>query len=243
MTDKPGIVFEIPAALRRHLELIAEAFGRFYLDGGMAIAGNMAFLGMLAFFPFLIFLVAISGVIGQTEMGQQGIQFILENLPERVSGIVDGPINAIVQNTGGEILTVSILFAMWVAASGVEAARHAVITAYGAEHKKAIWRSRLESLAVVILAAFLILVAMMLLVFGPVAMDALNSFVTIPDAIFRIWAWARYGVSPLILFLALYGMYFALSPTGTFPKRFHAPGAFITLLVWIGTASGFSSYL
>ena len=55
MTDKPGIAFEIPAALRRHLELIAEAFGRFFLDGGMAIAGNMAFLGMLAFFPFLIF--------------------------------------------------------------------------------------------------------------------------------------------------------------------------------------------
>ncbi len=243
MIDQPESSFQIPAVLQRHLSLVAEAFTRFYRHGGMANAGNMAFLGMLAFFPFLIFLVALSGFIGQTERGQEGIRFILENLPERVSGIVDGPINGILQNTGGEILTLSILFAMWIAASGVEAARYAVVNAYGAEHKKAVWRSRLESMAVVIIAATFILIAMTLLVIGPVVIATLNNFIAIPEMVYSIWAWARFGISPLILFLALYGMYFALSPTSMFPKRFYAPGALVTLLVWTGTASGFSSYL
>ena len=86
----------------------------------------MAFLGMLSFFPFMIFIVALSGLFGQTQAGQDAIILILETLPPEVAETVRKPIDGIIRNTSGKVLTISILFALWTVASGVEAARTAV---------------------------------------------------------------------------------------------------------------------
>ena len=219
------------------------AIVRFGSHDGMVLAGNMAFLGMLALFPFLIFLVALSGFFGKTEYGQNAIQLFLSNLPSEVAAIVAGPIESIIQNTGGEILTISILFALWTASSGVEAARAAITKAYGEEYSRVYWRRQLENLAIVIIAASMALVSMALLVMGPYVLTGLEHFITIPTEVYELLNFARFGLGPLALFLALWGLYFALSPHKHFKRLSHAPGALLALAVWIATGLSFSTYL
>lgn len=216
----------------------------------MAHAGNMAFLGMLSFFPFMIFLVALSGLFGQTQAGQDAIALILETLPPEVADTVQKPIAGIIRNTSGKVLTISIVFALWTAASGVEAARTTVSLAFGKHLQRPMWRRRLESLIIVIMAATLAITGMTLLVLGPVTLDLISEFMISNDLgvvspeIYETWKLLRYFISPAALFVALWGMYLALSPQRKhLEKRYKAPGALLALVVWIATATGFSTYL
>jgi len=227
-----------------HIHRIKEALMGFVHNDGPVSAGNMAFLTMLSLFPFLIFLVALSGFLGQTEKGLEAINLMMENFPPEVSSVLSGPIAGIVKNTRSEILTFSILIALWTAGSGVEAARISLIKAFGRHHARAIWIRRLESLAVVIIAASLIMVAVTIQVIGPPAIKAFASL--FPDilnnGIIQLWVWLQYFISPAVLLMGLYGVYLALTPR-KIKKAYKMPGAIITLFILILTSAGLSTYL
>lgn len=236
--------------MKHHLGLLFEAIIGFDKHDGIAHAGNMAFLGMLSLFPFMIFLVALSGLFGQTQAGQDAIALILETLPPEVADTVQGPIAGIIRNTSGKVLTISIVFALWTAASGVEAARTTVSLAFGKHLQRPLWRRRLESLVIVVLAATLAISGMTLLVLGPVTLDLISEFMAASDLgvvspeIYNMWKLLRFFISPVALFVAIWGMYLALSPQRRhLEKCYKGPGALLALVVWVATATGFSTYL
>ncbi len=220
------------------------AFSLFLENDALSAAGNMAFLTMLSMFPFIIFLVALSGFLGQTEQGLEAINFMFSVLPPEVTSAIEGPINGIVKNTGGEILTGSILFAVWTAAASVEAARGVLIKAYGREYARAMWLRRIESLGVVILGGIAVIAAMSTLVLGPALLKAFTNL--FPDAasggLNEVWRYLSILVSPVMLIMGLMFIYFALTPRKV-NKPAIWPGTFLCLVVLISTAKGLSIYL
>ncbi len=210
----------------------------------MAAAGNMAFLTMLSLFPFIIFLVALSGFLGQTERGLEAITFLFSVLPPEVSEVIDGPIKGIIANTGPRILTGSILFAVWTAALGVEAARDALIKAFGRQNANAAWIRRLESLAIIIFGAISVILAMSIQVLGPPLLLAAANH--IPDfvsgGVEAIWSYLSLLVSPALILLGLYAMFLSLTPRKV-EKASRLPGTLLSLAVLLATAKGLSVYL
>jgi membrane protein len=237
------VIREITGLARHKLawQRTLKNFGR---NGAMAASGNMAFLTMLSLFPFIIFLVALSGFVGQTERGIEAIAMMYSVLPPEVSEVIDGPIDGIIKNTGASILTSSILFAIWTAAAVVEAARDILIKAFGRRHARAMWIRRLESLAIVILGASAVITAMSILVLGPALLKAASS--NFPDVISSgveaVWNYLRLLISPTILTVGLYAVYLSLTPRKV-RKPYRLPGALFCLLIFIGTANGLSLYL
>ncbi len=227
--------------LWRNLGRAGAAFGR---HDGLVHAGNMAFLGMLSFFPFLIFIVALSGFLGQTQFGQDAIAFLLANLPEEVTKVITTPIAGIVKNTSPEILTASVILALWTASSGIDAARAAVVSAFGGGlYRPKMWRARLESLSIVVIAAAFTLLGMALLVFAPALLAAIATYVPLPEETESLWRLLRYGLGPASILMALYGMYFILAPRSHFTELSYLPGTLVALVVWLITAAGFSTFL
>ena len=241
MTAMPG---KLPVWLDRHRKVWTRAFVNFFTNNGMDVAGNMAFLTMLSLFPAIIFLVAISGFMGQTERGLEAIQFMLSVLPPEVAEVIDGPVRGIIASTGAEILTGSILFTIWTAANGIEAGRGALIKAFGREHARAIWIRRLESLAIVVFGAITIVIGMSVQVLGPPLVSAFTSL--FPDIISSslnlLWRYLSLLVSPAVLMLGLYTMFAALTPR-RINNPVRLPGALLSLVVLIATARGLSIYL
>jgi membrane protein len=230
--------------LKHHLTVWKRALTLFAQNDALAAAGNMAFLTMLSLFPFIIFLVALSGFLGQTERGLEAIAFLMSVLPPEVSSVLDGPIQGIVKNTGAEILTGSILFAIWTAAVVVEAAREALLKAFGKEHARAMWIRRLESLGVVIFGGFAVITAMSVQVMGPPLIKAFTSL--FPDAISegfnQIWSYLSLMASPALLILGLYCVYLALTPRAV-KKATRIAGTLFSVVVLLATAKGLSIYL
>ena len=220
------------------------ALALFFKNEGFAAAGNMAFLAMLSLFPFVIFLVSVSGFLGQSTRGEEAIAFALAELPVEGSATLRGPIEGIVRNADQELLTGSILVTLWTASAGVEAARGILLKAFGWEHARVLWIRRLESLAVVIGGALLVLVSMSILVAGPAVLSAAESFLPadLLPSIDRVWDRLRLLVSPVFLFLGILGVYFALTPRRVKTAR-RFPGALVALAVFMVSAKGMSLYL
>ena len=229
---------------KRHLTIWKESILRFFSNDGLTSAGNMAFLAMLSLFPFLIFMVSLSGLLGQSERGLEAVEFFFSIVPPEVGSTIRGPIESVINNTRTELLTGSILFTIWTAATGVEAARDVLIKAFGPEFARAMWLRRLESLAIVIMAATLLLLAMSTLVLGPVLMKAIQSL--FPDQyspnLIGLWDYLRFVISPLLLLVGSYGLFMTLTPRRV-KKAFRLPGSVFTVFVLYATAAGLSVYL
>jgi len=227
-----------------HAARLKEAIVKFIQHDGPESAGNMAFLTMLSVFPFVIFLIAVSGLVGQTERGLEAITTILDVLPVEIAAVLEGPIQGILTNTSGQVVTFSIFVALWTAASGVEAARHALIRAFGKDFAHAFWRRRLESLLIVTIAAILILISFSIQVIGPSMMEIGSDLFPeqITNGIVELWVWLRYIISPVILGFGLYGVYLALTPRRVV-KPSKLPGAIMSLLFLMLTAAGLSTFL
>ncbi len=233
-----------PTRREYHKRVWKRAFGVFFGNHGMAAAGNMAFLTMLSLFPAIIFLVAVSGFLGQTDRGLEAIAFLLSVLPPEVTKVIQGPINGIIRNTGTEILTGSILFAIWTAGNGVEAGREVLIKAFGKEHARAIWIRRLETLGIVVFGSIAVVLAMSIMVLGPALLKAVTSFFPdiVSEGINTVWRYLSLLVSPSILMLGIYLMFLALTPRKV-KNAYRLPGTILSVLVLIATARGLSVYL
>jgi membrane protein len=228
--------------LPRHL---ARALKGFVRHNMLAHAGNLAFMGILAAFPFLIVLVTLTGYFGRTDLGFDVIQFFYDQAPEAIGAQVKGPVDAVVSETSGNVLVLSLLVALWTTVRGTASARAGVLAAYGIAYRKAghALIAALIDFAVVFALLVLIMAALFVLVTGPAVITALANWMPGNLALGDYWTWARYGVSPLVLFIAIYGLYFAFVPRYGRKKLYHAPGALLALVIWFAMAAGFALYL
>jgi len=233
-----------PSTIRRHFGIWREASRDFAVHQGMESAGNIAFLAMLSLFPFMIFLVTISGLAGQSESGIGAIQYLLTILPEEVGSALKGPIDNVVGAARADLAIGSVIFALWTAATGLEAARDILIRAFGRENARSKWRRQLESLVVIVIASILITIAMSTLVLGPPIVSAFKGL--FPDSwgpeINSLWDYMRFLISPLLLLLGVYGLYLTLTPR-RISKPYRLPGSVLTVLVLFATAAGLSIYI
>lgn len=230
---------------RRRLGLIGclkAALRRFIVNGGLIMSGHLAFVGLLTLFPFLIFLTALAGFFGQTELGTLFVAFIFEQMPEEVAGVLSVPLLEVLQETRGGLMTIGILLAVWTASSGVEAARIALDRAYLSDRSRSLWRSRGESILLVIVVSGCILVAMLGLVLGPVVWGEMQDFFNLPPRLRVSWLVMRYGLGTMLLFLAVAAMYFLL-PAARLRLRWVLPGTLLVVLLWLAAATLFSYYV
>ena len=132
------------------------------------MAGHLAFLRMLALFPFIIFLVSLAGTFGQSDAGSEALSLLFDNMPTDVASVLRAPIEQMVSTTNKGIMTFSIIGAIWVSSSAIDAARLAIVRAYSTVTRRPYLRRRAEGLLLVIMSASSIILGMTALVFGPV---------------------------------------------------------------------------
>ncbi|MCF8474194.1 MAG: YihY/virulence factor BrkB family protein [Emcibacter sp.] len=220
-----------------------EAITNFIKHDGMVMAGYLAFLTMLALFPFIIFLVSLAGFFGQSEAGTHALEQMFDHMPTDVGNVLKGPIEKMITTTGKGIMTFSILGAIWVSSSAIDAARLAIVRSFGTVSRRPFLRRRAEGLLLVILSASSIIIGMTILVLGPLAWKILISYIPLETNWKLIWNLVRLSISISLIFGALSLSYYILKP-----RKLEIPtpiiaGALTTLILWLIVGGGFSMYL
>jgi membrane protein len=220
------------------IDIVVRIWRGFFEDDGFIFAGYLAYLSLLALFPFLLLLISVAAAFGESDEGVRAVGAFLQALPPNVASVLRGPIEQVVAGrvnfSAGSLLTLGIGIAIWTAASFIETVRVILHRAYDHSSGRAIWQNRLQSFAIVIGSALLVLIGMS----ASLALAAAKRLLLehLPGAHGAIEAIAvlRFAVTPVILFGALYGLFAALSPR----KSIRWPGALLTVLVWLAAAEG-----
>lgn len=211
---------------------------------GVEHAGYLAFLGLLSIFPFLVFLVALTGFVGEGELGRQFISFLRDNLPHHIMNALMPRVDEIISGPSPALLTLSMVAALWTASSAVEGYRTVLNRAYHVGTPPAyIWR-RLLSIAQLLIFTFLLLIGMLLLVIIPIALESIELRLGIPQKIIDSLQW-DVSVKPMliaIIFLVVVAMYYIL-PNIKQSLRAVLPGAAFTVACWVAAVELFRIYL
>jgi membrane protein len=229
-------------SLRVGATILWRAIVHFIDDGGATQAGSIAFTTLFALFPFLIFLMTLAGEFGQEEAARRFVDLSLEGLPAEVVSAIRPAIDQVVNVRRTGLMTVSILVAVWTASSGIEALRTALNYAYGIEDSRSWWWLRLQSIVFTVVMSIAILVLMVVVVAGPFIWHFVEELFKVPAS----WGWLYTGVRYLLAVLLLYAVVALLYqwlPNRRLRGYEILPGAAVTVVTWLITASLFSLYL
>ena len=215
--------------------VIAKRVGWGVYDDGFIHAGNLAYLALLALFPFLIFAAAVARLFGRGEDTMLTVATVLGRLPPDVRGVLAGPIQEVLEGRSGGLLWFGAIVGLWTAASFIETLRDILRRAYGVKYSASFWQYRLMSMAVIMAAVVLMLIA-----FGvTVLLTSAHHFVVakLPFSEGLGSTLGFYRIAPAItLFATFYIIFLALTP-----KRYRTiecrkwPGAFVVTIWWLAT--------
>ena len=100
---------------KRAFWVLWTAFDRFNRNDGWSMAGFIAFSGLLSLFPFLIFAATLIGILVGPDRSDTIIESLFEIAPEDVARTLSPVVIEVLNKQSGEVLTLSALFAIWVA--------------------------------------------------------------------------------------------------------------------------------
>ncbi|MBT6513100.1 MAG: YihY family inner membrane protein, partial [Rhodospirillaceae bacterium] len=219
------------------------ALVRFLDHDGPMLGASIAFSILLAIFPFVLFLVALSGVLGQDTAVRDFIGYAFEYLPVEVGRTIYPVIaNIMFSPPKGGIMTFSMIGTLWVASSGVESLRTALDRAYGVESRRPFWWRRLQGLGFVVGGALGILIVMLLIVAGPLVWSAFAALVPVPETLEATYNSARYLAGGLALAFVIWGLY-RLLPNVKQHWFNPIPGTLFATISWLLAATLYSMYL
>jgi membrane protein len=219
------------------------------LHDGIEHAGYLGFLGLLSFFPFLVILFALAGVIGEWEVGVRFVQLVLPQLPPHVAEALKPRIQEIISGPPQGLMTLAIIGALWTASSTVEGLRTILNRAYRVTTPPPYLLRRILSIGQLVVVTFLVILAMLILVFWPLLLQLVQSWlpfapITHPlrTLLDPVWTYLQFGFTFVLLFLMVRAIYHIV-PNTRLCRAETWPGALLTVLGWMGGAALFSGYL
>ena len=203
-----------------------------YSDGFIH-AGNLAYLAVLALFPFFILAAAVAHLLGQSQDAILTVNNVLRRLPPNVSDILRDPIREVLTVRTGALLWFGGLVGLWTAASFIETIRDILRRSYGVQYCAPFWTYRLGSIALIMAAVVLMMIALGLSVLLASVHEAVVTW--FPFANGLATSLGFYRVAPAVtLYVTFYFLFLALTPSRYRKLSCRKwPGALFVTLWWL----------
>ena len=139
--------------IARAFRILWVAYDRFNRNDGWSMSGFIAFSGLLSIFPFMIFAATLIGIMVGPARSETIIEALFDIAPQNVAQTLAPVVEEVLHKQSGEVLTVSALFAIWVASSAVEAFRIAFDRAYAVPDPRGFFHNRALAILLVFFGA------------------------------------------------------------------------------------------
>ncbi len=226
--------------LKRAFRVVWVAVDRFNRNDGWSMSGFIAFSGLLSIFPFLIFAATLTGIMVGPQRSDVIIEALFEIAPAHVAQTLSPVVEEVLNKQSGEVLTLSAVFAIWVASSAVEAFRVAFDRAYAVPDPRGFIHNRALAIMLVFLGAIVAALLGVTILFMPLILRFAENVLHVPVPPAATYVTYLFGVLVFIAFLLV--MHRVLPGRHVKDSRLW-PGVLVTTALWAAAASGFSIYL
>lgn len=207
-------------------------------------AAQLSYYALLALFPALIFLTALMGLLSVERFMPELMTYLRNVLPADALSMVERFLTQVAEGSGGNILSLGGLGALWASSSGVTAIMDALNVVFGVkEDRRPFWRIRLTAIALTIALAGFVILSLGLVLYGPTigrwVADHLG-FGAVFTWIWNVLQWPLIAGLMLIVVAALYH----LCPDRRYRRwRWITPGSVFAVVMWLIVSLGFKAYV
>jgi membrane protein len=210
-------------------------------------ANGVAFSFTMAIFPAIIFLFSLTAYIHNfvPVVTQEGIMdFFSQLMPQSMFTTIEFTIQDIVSNTRGGLLTFGALFSLLLATNGMMTLIKAFNSCYSTLEKRSYLKARLTATALTVMLAFVLFLAIILLIIGQFALDFIMEFqlVNLQGSEVFLIVTLRFVVMFLVFFIAISFIYY-FAPAVHYNWRFFSIGSLVATFFVLMTSYGFSYYI
>ncbi|RYE05689.1 MAG: YihY/virulence factor BrkB family protein [Rickettsiaceae bacterium] len=209
---------------------------------GVEHSGYMSFMVLLSIFPFLIFFVALTSFLGASELGDNFIKILMENMPERTTESIKIRINELGRTPPQSLMNLAIVGSIWTASSFVECLRTILNRVHGVTSPPSYIIRRLLSIVQFLFISLMIGIAMLILVVTPLAFTKIPIITKTIAGYEKLLNICRYILILSATFLGVSSLYYII-PNIKLKFRNIIPGALLTVLLWVISGHLLSKYI
>jgi len=220
--------------------ILWNAVERFNRNDGSAMAGYIAFSGLLSLFPFLIFAATLIGILVGPNRSDEIIDALFQIAPEHVALTLEPVVEEVLNKQSSEVLTLSAVFAIWVASNAVEAFRIAFDRAYGVTDPRGFFENRAMAITIVFLGAIVAALLGVSILLSPILLHLIERFTHMPIPVIAGYVTYGFGILVFIGFMLLMHLWL---PGQHLPGTRLWPGVLVSTLIWLIAAGAFTVYL
>jgi membrane protein len=224
---------------------IKRTFTEFSEDNMSDWAAALTYYGLLSLFPALIALVSIVGLVGDPATTTKTITDMVTKVgPGSAAETFAGPIKSITSHRGtaGILFIVGLATALWSASAYVGAFMRASNIVYETPEGRPFWKLRpLQIIVTLVMVVLLALVAMALVLTGPVV-KAVAEPLGIGGTAVSIWDIAKWPVL-LAVMVTMFAVLFYSAPNVKLAGfKWVTPGAVLAIVLWLVASAAFAFY-
>jgi membrane protein len=217
--------------------------GRHLLDDNiMNISAMLAYYAVLALFPLLVFVVSVALLILPHDVLAEGMRMATEAVPPELRAIVMKRMTQLIDATNTKFALTGVVLAVWGASRGSVSLGQALNQLFGRRETRSWVRRQVTAIAVTLAVAAMMLVALALLVVGPMAGRWLDDRFGLGDAFDAVWLVIRW-VGAGVLVLVMWAIAYRFLPDTDARLRVFTPGAILGVVLWLVASWGFGVYL
>jgi membrane protein len=204
-------------------------------NDGFIHAGNLAYLALLALFPFFILAAALANLFGQSEGSRRTVATVLAQLPPSVADVLRSPIAEVLSARTGPLLWIGAIVGLWTVGSFIETIRDILRRAYGVKYCAPFWEYRLASMAMIIGAVLLLMIAFGVSILLSSVQHAIEHWIPLFQDVADTLTFYRV-VPAIALFVTNYFVFFLLTPSRYRRRGCRKwPGALLITAWWLLT--------
>ncbi len=198
---------------------------------------------IFAFFPTLLCLVAVLGVMAQSEETRAGlVRQFSQLMPASAVALVESTIREISAHSSRWKLAVGLLAALWSGSSGVSSIMDALNRAYRVQESRPYWRRTALSIGLSAAISALTIAALAIFLYGGEFAQFIGNRTGLSQATVRLWQFAQWPIALLFVLFAL-ALVYNLGPDVRRPWRWITPGSLVAVLVWVTASLVFRVYV
>ena len=214
-------------------------------DDVLGRSAQLAYYFLLALFPALLFLVSLIGYFAgeDSELRANLFNYLSTVLPGEASQLISKTVTDVTQGSGGGKLSFGILATLWAASNGMGAISETLNVAYEVKETRPFWRVRLTAIALTLALAFLIVSALVLVLYGHDLAELVAGKFGLGEAF--EWAW-KILQWPIVLAFVLFAfalLYYFAPDLHDQTWKWVTPGSVLGVALWLLVSFGFKAYL
>jgi membrane protein len=226
-------------------ELARRVWAEVQEDDVLGRSAQLAYYFLLALFPALLFIVSLIGYFAgeDSEMRANLFKYLSAVLPGDAATLVDDTVRDVTQGSGGGKLSFGILATLWAASNGMGAISESLNAAYDVKESRSWWKVRLAAVGLTLALAFLIVSALVLVLYGHDLAEWVAGSFGLGRAFELTWKVVQWPIVLVFVLLAFALIYYFAPDLRDQDWKWVTPGSLVALALWLLVSFGFKTYL